>query len=98
MTRRVKVAAGAAVVAGIVAYLWWRRRHGALDGYVVASSYVRKNGTCYRVDFHADGTSTSEAVDSSYCDADQTGDGDLANPAGTIAPLVSFVQQFNPFA
>jgi len=64
----------------LVIWLEMRRRGGkaAPIGNVLASSYVTKNGACYRVDIFADGSSSSSPADQAHCAAD-VGPGDLAD-------------------
>lgn len=70
------------VTGGLFALLWWLERRGRAadnDGQVIASSFVQKNGACYKVTFYADGRSSSSPAPAASCAAD-AGPGDLSDP------------------
>jgi hypothetical protein len=68
------------IVAAAVAAWWWHDKQSKQapaapggvddpDGRVVLSSYIRKDGQCYRVDIRADGSRTNTPVGDGLCDA-----------------------------
>lgn len=85
------------VTGALLALVVWLERRGRAEsptGNVLASSYVTKNGACYRVDIFADGSSKSSPAEPGRCDAD-VGPGDLEDTV--TDPDVGFGRLFHLF-
>lgn len=84
------------VTGALLGLVIWLERRGRAETNPKASlsSYVTKNGSCYRVDLYPDGSSTSSPAPQSRCAQDADGN-ELEDTAPD--PDLGFASLFNLF-